>query len=73
MALLNTLHTSEFREGWGATLRSGPARDLVRQSVRLVIFLAFLVTGFLFLYFKSLHSAIGRRLRPDARNTHPDD
>jgi hypothetical protein len=57
MALLNTLHTSEFREGWGATLRSGPARSLVRQSVRLMILLAFLVTGFLFLYFKAFRNA----------------
>ena len=57
MALLNTLHTSEFRASWGATLRSEPARSLARQSVRLVILLAFLVTGSLFLYFKAFRNA----------------
>jgi multidrug resistance efflux pump len=38
-------------------LRPGPARSLVRQSVRLMILLAFLVTGFLFLYFKAFRNA----------------
>ena len=28
MALLNTFHTSEFREGWGATLRAGTCAEL---------------------------------------------
>jgi multidrug resistance efflux pump len=57
MALLNTFHTSEFREGWGATLRSGPARSFARQSLRLAILLALLVTGLLFLYFKAFRNA----------------
>jgi multidrug resistance efflux pump len=57
MALLNTFHTSEFREGWGARLRSAPARNFARQSVRLTILIAFLATGFLFLYFKAFRNA----------------
>ena len=52
MALLNTFHTSEFREGWGATLRAGPAPSFARQSLRLAILLALLVTGLLFLYLR---------------------
>jgi multidrug resistance efflux pump len=57
MALINTLHTSEFREGLSATFRSDPARSLARQSLRLMILLAFLGTGFLFLYFKAFRNA----------------
>ena len=57
MALLNTLHTSELREGWSGALRSSPARSLARQSLRLVILLAFVVTGLLFLYFKAFRNA----------------
>jgi hypothetical protein len=57
MALLNTFHTSESREGWGATLRAGPARSFARQSLRLAILLALLVMGLLFLYFKAFRNA----------------
>jgi hypothetical protein len=57
MALLNTFHTSEFREGWGATLRAGPAPSFARQSLRLAILLALLVTGLLFLYLKAFRNA----------------
>jgi multidrug resistance efflux pump len=57
MALLNTLHTSEFRGAWGATLRSGPVRSFARRSLRLVVLLAFLITGLLFLYFKAFRNA----------------
>jgi multidrug resistance efflux pump len=57
MALLNTLHTSEFRDAWRTTLRSSPARSFARQSLRLFILLAFLVTGLLFLYFKAFRNA----------------
>jgi multidrug resistance efflux pump len=57
MALLNTLHTPEFREGLDPTLRSSPARSFARQSLRLIILMAFFVTGFLFLYFKAFRNA----------------
>jgi hypothetical protein len=57
MALLNTFHTSEFREGWGATLRTGPALSFARQSMRLAILLALLVTGSLFFYLKAFRNS----------------
>ena len=57
MALLNTFHTSEFREGWGATLRAGPALSFARQSMRLAILPALLVTGLLFFYLKAFRNA----------------
>ena len=57
MALLNTLHTSEFRDAWRATLRSSHARSFARQSLRLLILLAFLLTGLFFLYLKAFRNA----------------
>jgi multidrug resistance efflux pump len=57
MAILNTLHTSEFQVHLPRTSEPGPARGLARRAVRIGLLVAFLLTGMLFLYLKAFRNA----------------